>query len=74
MNFYKRILLHYIETLLFFTYNAYFISIINITLTYHACSISIISITRNIDWVILFILLRLILNIIVNSSVIIKLS
>ena len=49
MNFYKRILLHYIETLLFFTYNTCFISIINIALAYHAHFISIISMIKNID-------------------------
>ena len=49
MIFYKRIYLYYIETLLFFAYNAHFISIVNIALAYYAYSVNIISITRNTD-------------------------
>ena len=76
MNFYKRILLYYIENLLFFAcnahsisivyialvYNVHFMSIIYITLAYNTCSSSIISMIRNISCTILSILLRLVLN------------
>ena len=44
------------------TYNAHFMSIVYITSTYHAYLLSIISMIRNIDYIILSILLRLMLN------------